>query len=137
MSRTAFQNLVIYQLSERLAQEVWKLTQNWKPFDRDTVGKQVVRAADSIGANIAEGFGRGNGPDQKRFIRIARGSAYEVKHWLRLAFARGLVSDRQVESLKPLLEELCPKLNAYLKAIGTLKPRPTNNSLQSTVDLQH
>jgi len=43
---------------------------SWNNFDKDTYGKQLVRAADSIGANIAEGSGRGTPKDNKRFIRI-------------------------------------------------------------------
>jgi four helix bundle protein len=54
-------------------------------FAKDTVGKQMVRAGDSIGANIAEGSGRGSFQDNRRFIRIARGSLYETMHWLRRA----------------------------------------------------
>src|SRR5207237_10486495 len=98
MARTAFENLEVYQLAERLAQTVWKVARGWQQFERDTIGKQLVRAADSIGANIAEGYGRGNGPDHRRFIRIARGSVYEFKHWLRLAFGRGLLGKPDVES---------------------------------------
>ena len=95
------------------------------------VGRQLVRAADSIGANIAEGFGRGNGPDHKRFIRIARGSICEVKHWLRLAYGRNLLRDEDVGALKPLIDELAPSLNAYLKAIG--RGLSTINDQRSTI----
>src|SRR5215208_5100305 len=104
MARTVFENLKVYQLAERLSQAVWRVVQTWKPFDRDTLGKQLVRAADTVGANIAEGFGRGNGPDHKRFIRIARGSICEVKHWLRLAYGRDLLAGPDVERIKPLLD---------------------------------
>ena len=63
MARTNFENLEIYQLSERLADEVWNTVIGWNNFARNTVGKQLVRAADSIGANIAEGSGRGSFQD--------------------------------------------------------------------------
>jgi four helix bundle protein len=132
MSRTAFEDLEVYQLAERLAQGVWRLVRKWDGLARDTVGKQLIRSADSIGANIAEGFGRGNGADHKRFVRISRGSLCEVKHWLRLAYGRGLVVDEDVQCLKPLLDELAPRLNAYLKAIGRERPS-TINIPQSTI----
>jgi hypothetical protein len=54
MARTNFENLAVYQMSERLADEIWDIVQGWTNFARDTVGKQIVRAADSVGANIAE-----------------------------------------------------------------------------------
>ena len=66
MARTKFEELEVYKLSERLADEIWTAVSSWDPFARDTVGKQVVRAADSIGANIAEGTGRGSFQDNRR-----------------------------------------------------------------------
>ena len=58
MERTNFEKLRVYRLSEKLADELWKIVMHWNYFARDTVGKQLVRAGDSIGANIAEGAGR-------------------------------------------------------------------------------
>lgn len=95
----------------------------WNVFARDTVGKQLVKAADSIGSNIAEGTGRGTFVDNRRFVRIARGSLNETKHWLRRAYKRQLLTDREVQKLKPVLDELAPKLNAYLKSIGNVPVR--------------
>ena len=51
MTRTHFETLRVYQLSETLADTVWNVVEKWPLFARDTVGKQIVRAADSIGAN--------------------------------------------------------------------------------------
>jgi four helix bundle protein len=118
MSRTQFENLAVYQLSERLADEIWDIVAGWTNFPRDTVGKQLVRAADSIGANIAEGSGRGSFQDNRRFVRIARSSLHETKHWLRRAYRRKLLSEAKIALLKPVLDELAPRLNAYLASIG-------------------
>ena len=79
--------------------------------------EQIVRSADGIGANIAEGTGRGTFLDNARFVTMARGSLYETRHWLRRAFRRNLLPAKQVNSLKPLVDELGPKLNSYLKSI--------------------
>ena len=73
MAKSDFENLKVYQMSENLADEIWDVVLGWDRFARDTVGSQIVRAADSIGANIAGGTGRGSFPDNRRFIRIARG----------------------------------------------------------------
>jgi four helix bundle protein len=71
MERTNFQNLRIYQLSEELSDNIWEIVVKWNRLAQDTVGKQLINAADSIGANIAEGTGRGSYADNRRFARIA------------------------------------------------------------------
>ena len=117
MPRTNFENLRVYGLAEQLADEVWNAVRKWDTFARDTVGRQLVRAADSVGANIAEGSGRGSERDYRRFLRIARGSLCETQHWLRRAFRRRLLTSVQVESLKSIVGGLAPALNAYLRSI--------------------
>ena len=109
--RTNFENLRVYQLSEALADSVWKVVRRWDNLARDTVGKQLIRSADSVGANIAEGSGRASVADNRRFVRIARGSLYETKHWLRRAFRRELLESSQVDQLKETIEELTLTLN--------------------------
>ena len=118
MAKTNFENLRVYQLSENLADKIWDIVIGWDNFAKDTVGKQIVRSADSVGANIAEGEGRGSFQDNRRFIKIARGSLQETQHWLRRAFKRNLLTKEQVETLKPMIEKLAPTLNAYLTSIG-------------------
>ncbi len=121
MEKTNFETLQVYKLSEKLADQIWKVVVRWEGFSRDTLGKQLVRAADSVGANIAEGSGRGTDPELRRFLRISRGSLYETKHWLRRAYRRRLLTERQVNELLPIMEEISPKLNAYLRSIGTFQ----------------
>ena len=136
MTRSNFENLEVYQVSEKIADEVWRIVGTWDSLARDSVGKQLVRAADSIGANIAEGEGRGSFKDNQRFVRIARGSLNETKHWLRRAYHRKLLNEQSITTLKPLLEELAPRLNAYLNSIGKTKQPPpsTTNNEQLTTD---
>ena len=65
----------------------------WPSFERWTTGMQLVRAADSIGANIAEASGRWHKADKRRLLIIARGSLYETEHWLVRAATRDLVTE--------------------------------------------
>ena len=125
MAKSDFENLKVYQMSETLADEIWDVVLGWDRFARDTVGSQIVRAADSIGANIAEGSGRGSFQDNRRFIRIARGSLKETQHFLRRAYKRKLLDDGQVNTIKPLVDNLAPMLNAYLRSIGAVPNRST------------
>jgi four helix bundle protein len=117
MERTNFEKLQVYQLSEKLADSIWNVVIGWGPLARDTVGKQIIRSADSIGANIAEGSGRGSIQDNRRFVRMARGSLYETIHWLRRSYIRKLLSQSEVKKLRTIIEELSPKLNAFLRSV--------------------
>lgn len=123
MASTNFENLRIYLLSEQLADSIWEIVDRWNRFARDTIGIQIVRSADSVGANIAEGVGRWGLQDQRRFIYIARGSVNETKHWLRRAYRRRLLTTEQVNAIKPLVDELAPKLNAYARSLGRSKTK--------------
>jgi len=97
---------------------VWGIVATWQALARDTVGTQIVRSADAIGANIAEGTGRGTVLDNRRFVRMARGSLYETKHWLRRSYRRNLLSSEQVERLKHTVDELTRTLNGYLRSLN-------------------
>ena len=115
----SFEELRVYQAAEEIADLVWEIVTKWEFLAKDTVGKQLIRSADSIGANIAEGFGRGTYQDNRRFARIARGSLYETRHWLRRAYKRKLLTAESTEQLRPLLDQIAPQLNAYLNSIGS------------------
>ena len=118
MAKVNFENLRIYHLSEKLADRVWKSVSLWDGFAKDTVGKQLVRATDSIGANIAEGSCRGSSQDYRRFLRISRGSLYETLHWLRRAYSRKLITAKETTELRSIISELSPTLNAYLRSVS-------------------
>ena len=118
MDRTGFENLRVYNLAEEIADLVWGMASKWDYFAKDTVGRQLVNSADSIGANIAEGYGRGSHADNRRFAKIARGSLFEVRHWLRRAYKRGLLTDQEISNFQELIKELTPKLSAYINSIG-------------------
>ncbi|MEH1796788.1 four helix bundle protein [Nostoc sp.] len=120
MATKRFQELQVYQLSEQLSDDIWKIVEGWNFFAKDTIGKQILRSADSIGANIAEGVGRGSFQENRRFIRIARGSLNETQHWLRRAYTRNLLTSEQINTIKTIINELAPKLNSYLNSIGNV-----------------
>ena len=128
MKKTHFENLRVYQLSEESSDEIWAMVQSWDQLAKITVGSQIVRSADSIGANLAEGSGRGSNQDYKRFIKISRGSLYETRHWLRRAYKRKLLTQEHIYKLSPIIDELTPKLNAYLRSIGSYELKPDSDT---------
>ena len=89
MARTAFENLRVYRLAETLADEIWSIVQKWDSFARHTVGEQLVDAADSIGAIIAEGVGRGTYKETGDSCGWREGSLNETQHFLHRATAEG------------------------------------------------
>jgi four helix bundle protein len=121
MAFRPFEDLRVFQLAEQLADEIWDIVIAWKYFEKITLGQQWVDAADSVGANIAEGAGRGSPKDNKRFIRISRGSFNETKYWLRRAKKRQLLGAEHIGRLTRLIDQLGPSLNAYLNSIGKIQ----------------
>jgi len=109
------EQLEVYQMAELSADRVYELLRSWPPFERSTVGEQLVRAADSIGANIAEGYGRFHYGDQLRFFYFARGSLFEAKYWLRRAERRNLLDTEVCENAARYLDTMRQKLNALIR----------------------
>src|SRR5262245_56283647 len=89
----------VYQRAESVADRVWELVVGWEWFVKKTVGIQLARAADSIGANIAESAGRFHPADVRNFLYFARGSLQETRYWLRRARTRGLIPVETIDSL--------------------------------------
>lgn len=112
------EDLEVYQRAMRLGEQVWDLTSDWSYFPKDTIGKQVVRSADSVAANVSEGFGRYHYNDNKRFCYYARGSLHETKTWLTKAHRRGLVDGDTFAEIRADIDTLSVKLNNYIRSIG-------------------
>ena len=96
----------------------WDLVSKWNYFEKDTIGKQLVRSADSVAANISEGFGRFHFKENIRFNYIARGSLFETKTWLDKTAKRSLISEEQHNSIIDLITETAKMLNNYISKIG-------------------
>ena len=106
-----FKSLAVYTRSRELAELLYGRVARWPAFDRDTVGLQLIRAADSVSANIAEAGGRWTGADKRRLLVIARGSLYEAEHWIDTAHSRGLLET----DLRSELAAIARPLNGLIK----------------------
>ncbi len=115
------EDLLIYRLAMELGDDVWKIVEKWKYFEKDTIGKQLVRAVDSVAANISEGFGRFHFKEVKNFSYYSRGSLYETKTWLTKAKNRNLISIELFDKLEKDINTLGIKLNNYINTIGKSK----------------
>jgi len=117
--RHRLEDLEIYKLAESFADEIWFVVISWDHFAKDTFGKQLVRSADSIGANIAEGFGQFHFKENKNFCYYSRGSLIETKSWIIKARTRNLIAEIQYAEFIDKLNIVHLKLNAYIKYIGS------------------
>jgi four helix bundle protein len=108
----------VYQLSMDLGEEVWDVVVKWNYFEKDTCGKQFVRAADSIAANLSEGYGRYHYKEAKNFSYYSRGSLFETKTWVTKAKNRHLISEQKADELLNMLDTIGIKLNNYINSIG-------------------
>lgn len=106
-----FRKLVAYRLAATIANEIHAAAAGWPSVERWTIGLQLVRAAGSIGANIAEAEGRFHSKDRQRFLFIARGPLEESRHWVDLARAQGI----EIEVSQDDLDRLGRTLNGLIR----------------------
>lgn len=111
--------LEVFNLAMELGEMVWKEVLAWDYFAKSTLGKQLVNSADSIAANIAEGFGRFHYQENKHFCYISRGSLTETQVWLKKAENRKLITSDALQIYNDKIDLLHIKLNAYIKSIGS------------------
>lgn len=112
------EDLQIYQLAMDIGERVWEIVIEWNYFARDTIGKQLVKAADSVAANISEGWGRYYYKEYRQFCYYSRGSLKETLTWLRKARNSGLIDARIFESFRKDINVTSVKLNNYISSIG-------------------
>ena len=110
--------LQVYQLSMDLGEKTWSCIDKWDYFSKDTIGKQLIRAVDSVAANISEGFGLFHYNESKHFYYYSRGSLYESKTWLTKAKNRNLITEEIFIEFEKEIIKLGVKLNNYINSIG-------------------
>jgi four helix bundle protein len=115
------EDLKLYQECLDLESNVWKIVEKWEGFNKETVGKSFVTAADAISSNIASGYGRYNFKDKKHYCYISRGCLLETKGWAIKANERGLLDDAAKDELIENIEKIHRMLNAYIRSIGRKK----------------
>lgn len=117
MERQDIKDLEVYQMSMEIADEIWDIVIEWDHFAKNAIGYQIVKASDSVAANISEGYGRYFYKENRQFCYIARGSLYETRTFLKKSNRRKLVADSKFAELLDKLNVLLKKLNAYIKYI--------------------
>jgi four helix bundle protein len=116
------EDLKVYQLAMEIADDIWFLVDEWEAFPKWTTGKQLVEAADSMAANISEGYGRYFYKENRQFQYFSRGSQTETITWLTKSRNRKLISNEVFDDFMKRLEELGKRHNNYIKSIGRTSP---------------
>jgi four helix bundle protein len=112
------EDLEVHKLAKQFSNEIWEIVLLFNYFEKDTVGKQLCRSADSISANIAEGYGRFFYKENKQFCYYSRGSIFESKDWITKLKDRKIITEERFLDLDDKLNTIGKMLNGYIKAIG-------------------
>ena len=121
MPHQPIEDMEFFLLFESVTDRIWELVSNWPRLSQNTLGEQLVRAADSIGFNLVEGDGRFSQQDSIKFFVIARGSARETRLGLRRAVKRQLVDPEEGAALIVKIESATRLLNLFINYRRSVK----------------
>jgi len=114
---TDFEDLEVWQESQNLAVDIYRITKSFPSDEKFGITNQLRRAASSISANIAEGFGRTSPKDKLRFYQIGYGSLLEVKSFLHLSQRLDYIDDAKTEELLSQAVSCQKLLNAFMRPL--------------------
>lgn len=111
MNHLELKDLTSYKIAVDLSSYIWDIVSKWDWFNKKTLGSQWVEAIDSIGGNIAEGFGRFHKKDKVKFYYNARATVYESIHWKDRASERELISEKENDYISTRINNLPKEIN--------------------------
>ena len=107
--------LEVYKLARELSEIGWEIYQSLDWHDKKIIGDQFIQATDSVGANIAEGYGRFHSLDRIKFYYNSRGSLSEcTDHWLELLKQRLKIDEEKYKKFKTIANILSLKLQNFI-----------------------
>lgn len=120
-------DLEVYQLARELSKLAWAVYEKMNWQDKKIMGDQFISSIDSIGANVAESYGRFHYLDRVRFLYNSRGSMLEaINHWLELLLERGKINQSDYDAMKSVADKLSVKLNNYINSIYNSRENKDN-----------
>ncbi|MFM8741718.1 MAG: four helix bundle protein, partial [Cytophagales bacterium] len=121
-----------YNRAMEVGERVWIIVLKWNYFEKDTIGKQLVKAVDSIAANLSEGLGRYHFKEAKNFSYYSRGSLFETKTWIAKAHNRQLIDETIFKELMVELDIIGKMINTYITSLGN-----NNGNIVSEPDVEY
>lgn len=113
-----FTSLDAWRFARELRSSIYSATRALPSTEKYLLTNQLRRAAISITANVAEGYGRFSYRENLQFCRQARGSAYEVRDHLTTALDQGYFSESQWRELDAKAQRVIQILNGYIRSTG-------------------
>lgn len=113
------EDLQVYKVAMEIGDIVWSIVEKWNYYQKDTLGKQFTKGADSIAFNISEGYGRFHFAENRNFCFYSRGSAFETRTAIEKATKRNLLSADENNLLTEKMKLYFILINPYIKSIGT------------------
>ena len=117
MAIRTFRDLMAWQYAMRSALAVHEATSGFPDTERFGLVAQMRRSAISVPSNIAEGYGRGTRPEYIRFLKIARGSLYELETQMELAGALGFLEAASADHLREMTDTCGRTLGALIRSL--------------------
>jgi four helix bundle protein len=127
-------DLDVYKQSMEIGEKVWSIVNKWNYFEKDSIGNQLVKAVDSVAANLSEGYGRYHFKDKKNFGYYSRGSLYETRTWLEKAQNRNLITENDFKYFRENINIIGRLLNGYIKSIGNIQTTDGNIANEPEAD---
>jgi four helix bundle protein len=115
MMKSDFRNLEIWKMARSLRKDLRSLCDKLPTVEHYRLSDQLIRAARSVTANIAEGYGRYHYQENIQFCRVSRGSLYEILDHLTVCTDEGYISDEIFREFEFKIENIVKKLNGYIK----------------------
>ena len=116
-----FKDLEVWRLARELRNEIYRMAGTLPDIEKFCLATQLRRAALSVTANIAEGFGRFSYQENAQFCRQARGSLFEIRDHLTACVDQGYLSQIEGKRLDGMIQRVAQVLNGYLRSTLALK----------------
>ena len=113
-----FTDLKVWQDAHKCTVKIYKSTASFPKNEEFGLSSQIRRAASSIGANIAEGFGRFHFKDKARFFQNSRGSAFELQNHIYLARDLGYINNKDAIETSLEVDEILREINGLIRSIS-------------------
>jgi four helix bundle protein len=111
-----FKDLEVWQKARQLRREMYSLAKSLPDVEKFGLASQIRRAAVSVTANIAGGYGRFGYQENAQMCRQARGSLYELRDHLTTCVDEGYMGSAVAERLDALIQSVTRLLNGYLRS---------------------